>query len=77
MLMIFYANADFDSLFSIKAAYYTPGLWDKEGLAFLFAFIFETPFALLRFIPPWLFLATCGMYVVVYYRYRKSIQQLL
>ncbi|WP_338651380.1 DUF2812 domain-containing protein [Lysinibacillus sp. Y5S-8] len=77
LLMILYANDGFESFFSIKAAYYTPGLWNKEGLVFLFAFLFETPFALMRFIPPWLFLATCGMYVVVYYRYRKSIQQLL
>ncbi|WP_369814324.1 PadR family transcriptional regulator [Lysinibacillus sp. FJAT-14745] len=35
------------------------------------------PFAIMRFIPPWLFLATCSMYVVMYFRYRKSIQQFI
>lgn len=28
--------------------YFTPGLWEMEGLSFWFAFLFETPFALLR-----------------------------
>ena len=60
---------------NIKDAYLTPGLWDKEGLAFLFSFLFETPFAFMRFIPPWLFLATCCIYVFLYFRYRKSIEQ--
>ncbi|MEY9977694.1 DUF2812 domain-containing protein [Lysinibacillus sp. RC79] len=73
-LMIFYANDKFPYLFNIKDAYFTPGLWDKEGFAFLFSFLFETPFAIMRFIPPWLFLATFSMYVVTYFRYRQSLQ---
>ena len=76
-LMIFYGNDNVAPFFSIKSAYYTPGLWDKEGAAFLFAFLFETPFAIMRFLPPWLFLATCSIYITLYYRYRKSIQQFL
>ncbi|MGG2073431.1 DUF2812 domain-containing protein [Lysinibacillus irui] len=74
-LIIFDTNDSFSSLLSIKNAYFTPGLWEKEGFAFLFAFLFETPFAIMRFIPPWLFLATCSIYITLYYRYRKSIQQ--
>lgn len=74
-LMIFYANDSYYSLFSIKNAYFTPGLWEKEGFSFLFAFLFETPFAIGRFIPPWLFLVTCSIYITLYYRYRKSIKQ--
>ncbi|MBC8060322.1 MAG: DUF2812 domain-containing protein [Clostridiaceae bacterium] len=31
--------------------YLTPGLWDKKGLNFWFAFAFETPFAILRILP--------------------------
>lgn len=76
-LMIFNGNDNVAPFFSIKSAYYTPGLWDKEGSAFLFAFLFETPFAIMRFLPPWLFLATCSIYITLYYRYRKSIQQFL
>lgn len=73
--MIF--NNKFSNLFNIKDAYFTPGLWDKEGSAFLFSFLFETPFAIMRIIPPWIFLATCSIYLVMYFRYRKSIQQFI
>lgn len=31
-----------------KDLYFTPGLWDKEGVSFWFSFLFETPFALMR-----------------------------
>jgi len=75
--MIFYNNGNFSKFLHIKDAYFTPGLWDKEGFAFLFAFLFETPFALMRFIPPWLFLVAFAMYLVMYFRYRKSIQQFI
>ncbi|MGE7111706.1 DUF2812 domain-containing protein [Lysinibacillus sp. NPDC047702] len=75
--MIFYNNDNFSRFLYIKDAYFTPGLWDKEGSAFLFAFLFETPFALMRFIPPWLFLAAFAMYLTMYFRYRKSIQQFI
>ncbi|MFC9538684.1 DUF2812 domain-containing protein [Lysinibacillus sp. NPDC056959] len=75
-LMFFYSNDNF-YFFNIKDAYFTPGLWDVKGFTFLFSFLFETPFAIMRFIPPWLFLATCSMYVVIYFRYRKSLQQFM
>lgn len=74
---IFYANDKFAYIFNIKNAYLTHGLWDAEGFSFLFSFLFETPIAIMRFIPPWLFLATCSIYVVMYFRYRKSIQQFI
>lgn len=35
----------------------TPGLWEKQGLRFWFAFLFELPFALMRVLPAFLFLA--------------------
>jgi len=31
-----------------NVVYLTPGLWDKKGLHFIFAFLFETPFVLFR-----------------------------
>lgn len=31
-----------------KALYYTPGLWEMEGIVFLAKFLFETPFVILR-----------------------------
>lgn len=33
---------------SWKELYYTPGLWEKTGLDFVGAFLFETPFVLMR-----------------------------
>ena len=36
------------ALLDPKSLYYTPGLWDLNGMQFWRAFIFETPFALLR-----------------------------
>src|SRR5699024_9388178 len=50
LLIIFYITdaIDFEAFINPKALYYTPGLWDKEGVDFLFSFLFETPFALMR-----------------------------
>ncbi|MCK6208085.1 DUF2812 domain-containing protein [Bacillus infantis] len=36
------------ALLNIKELYFTPGLWEKEGARFWSAFLFETPFALMR-----------------------------
>ncbi len=38
----------FLSFSSWKSLYHTPGLWEMSGLSFWGAFLFETPFALLR-----------------------------
>ncbi|MEI3598097.1 MULTISPECIES: DUF2812 domain-containing protein [unclassified Oceanobacillus] len=50
LLAIFYVTdiIDFEAFINPKALYFTPGLWDKTGTAFWFAFLFETPFALMR-----------------------------
>lgn len=73
-LLMFYSNDNFYP-FNIKDAYFTPGLWDKEGFSFVFSFLFETPLAIMRFIVPWLFFITFSMYVIMYFRYRQSIHQ--
>jgi len=39
---------DANSIFHPKLLYLTPGLWEKTGADFLGAFLFETPFALMR-----------------------------
>lgn len=42
--------------------YLTPGLWEKTGIAFWRAFIFETPFVVLRFLPFILFMVLTVVY---------------
>ncbi len=37
-----------ETLFTPKEWYLTPGLWELEGTSFCWAFLFETPFALMR-----------------------------
>lgn len=36
------------NLWQPKTWYLTPGLWEREGTAFWFGFLFETPFAIFR-----------------------------
>lgn len=60
---------------NIKAAYFTPGLWDKNGLDFFSAFLFETPFALLRFSSPWLTLIIGIIFLNTYFKYKKEIKK--
>jgi len=37
-----------DAVLNPKLLYYTPGLWQKTGTSFFMAFLFETPFAMMR-----------------------------
>jgi ABC-type uncharacterized transport system fused permease/ATPase subunit len=58
---------------NLKSAYFTPGLWDKDGTEFIFAFLFETPFALLRLGSPW-FIIFCGTaFAITYLKYKKEL----
>lgn len=68
--MMVYDNAK--QFTSPKAAYFTPGLWDKEGSDFFTAFILETPFALLRFGSPWLMLGFGIIFLNSYFKYKKQ-----
>ena len=47
MFMV-YGNVGWGRPFSPAEWYLTPGLWELEGLSFWWAFLFETPFALMR-----------------------------
>ena len=58
-----------------KDAYFTPGLWEKEGGQFLFAFLFETPFAVGRFGTPWFFLICLAALLVMYVKYLTRIKK--
>ncbi|WP_203333494.1 DUF2812 domain-containing protein [Planococcus beigongshangi] len=59
-----------------KDAYFTPGLWDKEGFDFLFAFLFETPFAVARFGAPWFFLLCLALLYTMYGKYLTRIKKI-
>lgn len=41
-------TVDAGAILNPRLLYYTPGLWEKTGAAFWGAFLFETPFALMR-----------------------------
>lgn len=66
---------NFSQYRNLKDAYFTPGLWDKEGLNFLFAFLFETPFAVLRFGTPWFFLICLAALLIMYVKYLTRIKK--
>jgi len=67
ILFMFNNTINLGALVNPKELYFTPGLWDKQGAAFLGSFLFETPFALMRglfwtFIP----VATCMFFICSY-----------
>lgn len=55
--------------------YLTRGLWDMEGSLFWKAFLFETPFALLRLFCPLIVIGSAVLSLSAYYEYRKLQQQ--
>ena len=61
-----------------KALYYTPGLWERSGSDFWGAFLFETPFALMRgfswSISLLLFLAFVFLTVKSWVIYKRAIK---
>ncbi|RKP47906.1 DUF2812 domain-containing protein [Cohnella endophytica] len=70
--MIILKGSIFHALFDIKASYLTNGLWEREGSKFWRAFIFETPFAMLRFLPPWIFMIACAMFLFSCVQYNNK-----
>jgi hypothetical protein len=61
------------------AAYLTPGLWEMTGREFVFHFLFETPFVLLRggaFFLPLVPVSLALIFLLRYYlTYRKAVRQ--
>lgn len=68
---------NFNQFTSIQAAYFTPGLWEKQGLSFVFSFLFETPFALMRFGSPWLLLFFGMAFAIAYLRFDQKKKSML
>ncbi|NTU26233.1 DUF2812 domain-containing protein [Bacillus tequilensis] len=60
-----------------QSLYYTPGLWDKTGAAFIRAFLFETPIALMRGGAGWIVLFSAlsffYLFMKTYKKYRKCL----
>jgi hypothetical protein len=60
-----------------ELGYQTPGLWSMQGSEFVFHFLFETPFVLLRGfggLLPFVLLVACGFFIARSYReYRKAV----
>ncbi|QWU43880.1 DUF2812 domain-containing protein [Bacillus sp. NP247] len=48
ILFMFNNTVNIGAIINPRELYFTPGLWDKQGAAFLGSFLFETPFALMR-----------------------------
>ncbi len=68
ILFMFNNTIDLGAIVNPKGLYYTPGLWDMHGAAFVESFLFETPFALMRGIS-WLFIPVAiGMFFVFSYK---------
>lgn len=77
-IAIWSKTIEVESILNPKGLYLTPGLWDKAGAEFWGAFLFETPFALMRGFS-WLFiigfvLLSTYLSVKSYLRYRQCRQ---
>jgi len=60
--------------FNPKDAYFTPGLWQKDGVTFWLAFLFETPFAIFRFGSFWFLLIMTALFVYNYWKYQRTAE---
>ena len=58
-----------------KIAYLTPGLWQKTGVDFWFAFFFELPFAIFRTVPTILLFLMGVLYAVWALKARKLYKE--
>ncbi|QSF46287.1 DUF2812 domain-containing protein [Paenibacillus tianjinensis] len=59
-----------------KSLYFTPGLWDLNGLKFWRAFFFETPFALFRGLTWIIFPALIMLYLYFAYKANKQYKKI-
>lgn len=67
---------DLSWIYNPKQLYLTPGIWDMKGLSFLWSFLFETPFAIMRGLGgffPLILLFVYGYFgLKSYYCYKKE-----
>lgn len=64
IIMNYIGIINVDAIFNPKLLYFTPGLWEMTGIAFLAAFLFESPFALGRGFAWAFFPITMILYVI-------------
>ncbi|EGQ3623524.1 DUF2812 domain-containing protein [Staphylococcus pseudintermedius] len=55
----------------------TPGLWDMEGAQFWRAYLFEFPFAVMRFLGYYLYFILLIPLFVVYHQFKKKLKELI
>lgn len=71
-------SVNVQAILNPKLLYYTPGLWEKTSLDFWQAFLFETPFALMRGFSWLVFPLLIALYFYfaarAYFKYRRGIQ---
>ncbi|EJS65797.1 DUF2812 domain-containing protein [Bacillus cereus] len=75
ILFMFTNMINLEALVNPKELYLTPGLWDKQGAAFLGSFLFETPFALMRGIACLFIPVAIGMYLVFSYKANRLYEE--
>ena len=75
ILFMFNDTIHLGALANPKELYFTPGLWDKQGVSFLWSFLFETPLALMRGFA-WLFIPTAiVMYLICSYKAHRLYER--
>lgn len=75
ILFMFNNTINLVALANPKELYFTPGLWDKQGVAFLWSFLFETPFALMRGIACLFIPVAISMYLVFSYKANQLYEE--
>lgn len=71
-------SVNVQAILNPKLLYYTPGLWEKTSLDFWRAFLFETPFALMRGFSWLAFLLLIALYLYfaarAYCKFRRGLK---
>ncbi|EJP94412.1 DUF2812 domain-containing protein [Bacillus cereus] len=75
ILFMFNNTVNIGAIINPRELYFTPGLWDKQGAAFLGSFLFETPFALMRGIAGLFIPVTIGMFFVCSYKANRLYEE--
>ncbi|MGX6978423.1 DUF2812 domain-containing protein [Vagococcus elongatus] len=69
-LLIYYNDTDKSVLMNFKNAFFTPGIWQKEGAAFKKVFLFELPLASMR-----IFFSIFPILLLFYFCYQLYLVQ--
>ena len=72
-LVLVFSNYYHEFPVGLKELYLTPGLWESEGFGFWRAFLFETPFAFMRFLSVYGVFIVSGIYLLYTFAMAKQI----